>query len=266
MSKFLCSNCKTPVEVTPDVKVVVCPGCGKKYRNPKYAEPTPQAELAPAQAPTPTPAPAPAPKPQVPSLACRGCGHPIELTPDLAVLTCPECGKKYKNPNYAAPTQAPAPYAPAPTPTPATESTPAYESAPAYTPAPEAGSAPSYDATPSPDAPAAPAVAPTSKFTGTMISWLGHHLFNMLMLVITLGLAYPWIVCRKYRWKIDRQIIDGHKLKFEGKGGSLFGHWLLWAFLTIITVGIYGLWVPCKIQRWITERTHIDETYVAPQE
>ena len=96
-----------------------------------------------------------------------------------------------------------------------------------------------------------------------MLSWLGHNIVNFLLTLITLGLAYPWVVCRKYRWKIDHQIIDGHKLKFDGKGGSLFGHWLGWVLLTIITIGIYGLWVPCKVQKWITERTHIDNTYVA---
>ena len=92
-----------------------------------------------------------------------------------------------------------------------------------------------------------------------MISWLGHHLFNFFITLITVGIFYPWAICRQYRWEISHKVIDGHKLTFDGKGISLLGHWLLWMLLTIITIGIYGLWVPCKLQAWITERTHISE-------
>ena len=207
--------------------------------------------------------------------ACPKCKTPIEATPDLAVVECPTCGKKYKNPKYVAPaapaepaeeaaqqntqefeskpevTPAPAP-APAPQPEPQPAPTPAPAPAPAYqVPAPVA-----YQEQPA--APAEPAPVKESKFTGKMISWLGHHLFNFFITLITLGIAYPWAVCRRYRWEISHKVIDGHKLTFEGKGISLLGHWLLWVLLTIVTIGIYGLWVPCKLQAWITERTHIE--------
>lgn len=254
MAKYACPNCKTVIEATPDIAVVVCPNCGKKYKNPRYVAP---ANAAPEEKPAPE-APAekaapqtqnvyppmppawPAPYPQ-PYYGMQGYVFEAEatLTPTSATVVpaVPAAPAFYSAPAApAAPTFYVAPTHTAPAPTAATPAAPATEKNPALTQ----------------DAP-----VKESKFTGTMLSWLGHRLFNFFLTLITLGLAYPWVVCRGYRWEISHKVIDGRKLTFEGRGISLLGHWLLWVLLTIITIGIYGLWVPCKLQAWITERTHI---------
>lgn len=157
---------------------------------------------------------------------CANCNATFEAQEDVKELVCPECGKKFWNPllkeeQKSAQALQTAEKGPAPTPLP-----------PAY-------------------------ARGDSVFTGTVLSLIGHRLFNALLLIVTLGFAYPWVVCRSYRWEISHKVIDGYQLTFDGNGGSLLGHWLVWVLLTIVTIGIYGFFVPVKVQSWITERTHI---------
>jgi len=96
-----------------------------------------------------------------------------------------------------------------------------------------------------------------SKFNGKLGSLIGLNITNFLLLLVTIGFATPYVICRNYRWKVKNEIIDGNQLVFTGKAGSLFGQWIKWCLLTVITLGIYGFWIPIKKQRWITEHTHI---------
>ncbi len=174
--------------------------------------------------------------------ACPKCKTPISVSPDELVVECPNCGQKCKNPTYQAPVEEETPIV-----EPEVEESVVEDEAPVEeveAPVEEEQAAPAQE-------------EGMSYFTASMISWLGHHLFNFLLTLITLGFAYPWVRCREYRWEISHKVIDGKMLVFEGKGISLLGHWIVWMLLTLITIGIYGLWVPCKMQAWITERTHI---------
>lgn len=100
------------------------------------------------------------------------------------------------------------------------------------------------------------AVVNTSKFTGSVGSYIGLCIVNFLLCLITLGIYTPWSICKTYAWQINNKEIDGKKMKFEGTGGSLIGQWIKWFLLTIITLGIYGLFIPVKLEAWKTERTH----------
>lgn len=95
-----------------------------------------------------------------------------------------------------------------------------------------------------------------SKFTGTLLGQIGVNILAFLITVLTLGIAYPWAMVLKIRWKVENSIIDGRRLIFTGSAASLFGHYIIWFLLTIITLGIYGFWLNIKIQQWITAHTH----------
>ena len=95
-----------------------------------------------------------------------------------------------------------------------------------------------------------------SYFDGTLGQQIGIAIVNFLLLLITLSIYAPWAMCRIYRWETEHTVINGRRLKFEGKGGSLFGQWIKWALLTLITLGIYSFWVQIKLKQWQTKHTH----------
>ena len=98
-----------------------------------------------------------------------------------------------------------------------------------------------------------------SKFTGGLLGLIGISILQVLLTVITLGLAYPWAVCMKERWIAKHTIIDGKQLVFDGTGVQLIGKYLLWWFLTIITFGIYSFWLNIKMKQWVVKHTHMVE-------
>jgi len=94
-----------------------------------------------------------------------------------------------------------------------------------------------------------------SRFEGGLSSYIANLLLAALVTVFTLGIMYPWAVCRMYKWETDNTVINGRRLRFTGTATSLFGHWIKWLLLTIVTLGIYSFWVGIKIRQWKTERT-----------
>lgn len=99
-----------------------------------------------------------------------------------------------------------------------------------------------------------------SKFTGGLLGLIGINLLQGFLMMITLGLAFPWTVCIKQRWLARHTYLDGRQLVFDGTGGQLFGNYIKWFLLTIVTFGIYGFWLSLKMQAWIVKHTHIVET------
>lgn len=103
------------------------------------------------------------------------------------------------------------------------------------------------------------AVNRESKFTGGAISNFLHALAVTVVSIITLGLAYPAMVCWKLRWESSHTCIDGRQLVFDGTGLQLFGKYIVWFLLSIITFGIYFIFcMPLNMTRWTTEHTHFE--------
>ena len=98
-----------------------------------------------------------------------------------------------------------------------------------------------------------------SKFTGKLIGLIGMHLLSFLIVLVTLGLAYPAAVCMQERWYARHTYIDGKQLVFDGNGWQLFGKYIVWFLLSIITLGIYGFWVGIKMKKWVVAHTHFAE-------
>ena len=99
-----------------------------------------------------------------------------------------------------------------------------------------------------------------SRFNGGLLGLIGITLLGLLLVVVTLTIGTPWVVCMIERWYAKHTVIDGKQLYFDGTGGQLFGKYLLWLLLTIITVGIFGLWLGIKMKQWTVKHTHmVDE-------
>ena len=95
-----------------------------------------------------------------------------------------------------------------------------------------------------------------SRFTGGLLGLIGTYLLAMIIIMLTLGICFPWAVCIIQSWIAKHTIIDGKQLEFDGKAIELFGQYIKWFLLTIITLGIYGLWLNIKMKAWIVSKTH----------
>ena len=91
------------------------------------------------------------------------------------------------------------------------------------------------------------------EFDGGAGSYIGISIGAFFLTVITLGIAIPWAICMRYRWRSQHTIIDGRRVRFTGTGGGLFGNWIKWWLLCVITLGIYGFWVVPRLTRWVVE-------------
>lgn len=98
-----------------------------------------------------------------------------------------------------------------------------------------------------------------SYFDGGLFQLIGWRLLGGLIILVTLGICYPWAVCMIYNWEVKHTVIDGKRQYFDGKAIQLFGNWIKWFLLTIVTLGIYGFWVNIKLKKWITKHTHFVE-------
>ena len=99
-----------------------------------------------------------------------------------------------------------------------------------------------------------------SYFDGGVIDYLGLAIVNALIIVFTLGIGTPWVICRTYRWKYSHSIINGKRLIFHGTAGSLFAQWIKWVFLSIITLGIYYFWLNIALEKWIVANTEFEDS------
>ena len=100
-----------------------------------------------------------------------------------------------------------------------------------------------------------------SRFTGTAIALFGKIVLSILLIIISLGFATPWVICMLLRWITGNTYVNGKRLRFDGRGGGLFGKYILWTFLTIITFGIYGFWNALNMTKWITKHIHISDEH-----
>lgn len=91
------------------------------------------------------------------------------------------------------------------------------------------------------------------KFNQDIIGYLGLMIISYLLIAVSFGLAFPWVVVNVQKWKAKNTLIEGRQIEFVGSGGELFGKFIIWYFLTLITFGIYTLWMTVKMQGWIVE-------------
>lgn len=97
-----------------------------------------------------------------------------------------------------------------------------------------------------------------SHFDGGLLELIGWMILGGIITTITLGVGYPWALCKVYAWEINHTVIEGKRLRFNGKPMGLFSRWIKWILLCIITLGIYGFWLGIDLQKWKTENTSFE--------
>ena len=64
-----------------------------------------------------------------------------------------------------------------------------------------------------------------SYFDGSTAQYIGWSILAFLLTAITLGIAFPWAMCMKERWRVKHTVIDGKRLTFNGKGIQRIETW-----------------------------------------
>lgn len=54
-----------------------------------------------------------------------------------------------------------------------------------------------------------------SYFDGNTWQYIGYHLLSFLVCTLTLGIAYPWMLCMIRRWEVKHTVIHGRRLRFS---------------------------------------------------
>lgn len=68
--------------------------------------------------------------------------------------------------------------------------------------------------------------SPNSYYDGSGVELLGYILLTALVSAVTCGIAAPWMICAKYKWKLSHTVINGRRFTFDGTGAGLLGHWI----------------------------------------
>ena len=95
-----------------------------------------------------------------------------------------------------------------------------------------------------------------SYFDGGYLAYIGCCFLIGFVSLITIGLAFPWLLCWFQRWKAKHTVICGKRMYFDGTGLQLIGKFLLWSLLSLITFGIYGFWMSIAMKKWVAKHTH----------
>ena len=100
-----------------------------------------------------------------------------------------------------------------------------------------------------------------SYFDGDGATLFGYTVISILVAVVTLNLATPWMICKIMKWRKTHTVISGRRLDFDGTGSSLFGYYLLWSLLCIVTFGIYGFFMHVAMKKWEMKHTFYADDY-----
>lgn len=94
-----------------------------------------------------------------------------------------------------------------------------------------------------------------SYFDGNSFEYFGYSLLAGLLICLTCGIAYPWVMCMLQKWDTKHQIVNGHRLVFSGSGLGFLGEYIIIFLLSVITCGIYVPWGRVRETKYIIRHT-----------
>lgn len=99
-------------------------------------------------------------------------------------------------------------------------------------------------------------------FTGQGIEIFLLRLLTPAVVLLTLGLAWPWLVVIKHRWLHAHTVIEDPRapngqycLRFDAGGISYFVEFVVSMLLTVLTLGLYSPWAVASYQRFVWSST-----------
>ena len=79
------------------------------------------------------------------------------------------------------------------------------------------------------------------------------------IILLSLGIAMPWAICKYGRFHASKSSIDGKSLVFNGNPKELLPYWLSMLLLSILTFGIYAILAGPKLIKWYWENFDFKE-------
>jgi uncharacterized membrane protein YjgN (DUF898 family) len=99
------------------------------------------------------------------------------------------------------------------------------------------------------------------RFDGGAGTYVGTGILAFAITLATFGIATPFAIVLRQRWRAKHTYVNGHRLVFVGTGVGLFGLWIKWLLLTIVTLGIYAFWLVPQVTKWVVENTDFDPSF-----
>ncbi len=90
-----------------------------------------------------------------------------------------------------------------------------------------------------------------SSYDGKTGVIFGFKLASFFAGAFTLGLAKPFVECKREDYLCEHTIIDDSHMYFDGTGSGLLKKQVLWVALTIATCGVYAIWLNLQKEQWI---------------
>ncbi len=90
-----------------------------------------------------------------------------------------------------------------------------------------------------------------SSYDGKVGAIFGYKAAAFFAGAFTLGIAKPFVECKREKYLCEHTLIDDSQLIFDGSGGALLKKQVLWVALTIATCGVYAIWLNLQKQQWI---------------
>lgn len=82
---------------------------------------------------------------------------------------------------------------------------------------------------------------------------------SYFMMLLSLGIAGPWVICKWGRFHASKSRIDGKSLVFKGNPKEFLPSYLIILLLIIVTCGIYAIWAGPKFMKWYWENFDFQE-------
>lgn len=98
-----------------------------------------------------------------------------------------------------------------------------------------------------------------SEFKGGVIAYFFFTLLTGIVIILSLGFAYPAMQAVYLRWQTKNTFIDGQQLKFSGSAKKFYGKFLVMYALSILTCGIYYIVkMQVELLKWEISNVHAE--------
>ena len=95
-------------------------------------------------------------------------------------------------------------------------------------------------------------------FDGNSFQYFGYSLLEILLLILTVGLAAPWTMTMIQKWEIKHSVILTDRFKYEGTALGILGQYIIVLLLCIVTLGLYYPWGIVQLNKYVYSHTHVD--------
>lgn len=103
------------------------------------------------------------------------------------------------------------------------------------------------------------------EFGSTFDGWLGQEVLllvaGLAVSVCTLFIGVPFAMSWMARWRCNHTVLDGKRLRFDGKAVQLLGRYVVWLLLSVVTLSIYAWFIPNRFNKWKAKHTRLAEGY-----